>query len=67
MQNTADTFVLQLGQSGPLSLVEECRGSALIGGEVQSVATPALLCHKEPAWASKAPYLGTTTLERALA
>ena len=43
-------------QSGPLSLVEECRGSALIGRELHSVATPALLCHKEPALESKAPY-----------
>ena len=43
-------------QSSPLSLVEECRGSALIGRELHNVATPALLCHKEPARASKAPY-----------
>ena len=35
-------------QHGPLSLVEECRGLALIGRELHSVATPALLCHKEP-------------------
>ena len=48
--------VLRLVQSSPLSLVEECRGSALIGREDHSVATPALLCHKEPARASKAPY-----------
>ena len=34
-----------------LSLVEVQRGSALIGIELQSV-----LCHKEPARASKAPY-----------
>ena len=37
-------------QPGPLSLVEECRGLALIGQELHSVATPALLSHKEPAW-----------------
>ena len=36
-------------QPGPLSLVEECRGLALIGGKLHSVAMPALLCHKEPA------------------
>ena len=36
-------------QPGPLSLVEECRGSTLIGREDHSVALPALLCHKEPA------------------
>ena len=39
-------------QCGPLSLVEECRGLALIGREDHSVAPPALLCHKEPARAS---------------
>ena len=41
-----------LVQSGPLLLVEECRGSALIGRELHSVAAPALLCHKEsaPSW-----------------
>ena len=39
-----------------LSLVEECRGLALIGRELHTDATPALLCHKEPARASKAPY-----------
>ena len=36
-----------------LSLVEECRGLALIGRELHSDAPPALLCHKEPARASK--------------
>ena len=30
--------------------------STLIDREVHSVAPPALLCHKEPARASKAPY-----------
>ena len=35
-------------QFSPLSLVEECRGLALISREVHSVAPPALLCHKEP-------------------
>ena len=30
------------GQRGPLSLVEECRGSAIIGRELQRVATSAL-------------------------
>ena len=49
----------KLKQPGPLSLVEECRGSALIGRELHSVALPALLCHKEPARASKAPSRGT--------
>ena len=29
--------------------VEILRGSALIGRELQCVATPAILCHKEPA------------------
>ena len=33
-----------------------CRDRALIGREDHSVTTPALLCHKEPARASKAPY-----------
>ena len=42
------------GQSGALSLVEECRGSALIGLEVHSVA---LLCHKEPAQGTQSPLL----------
>ena len=42
-------------QCSPLSLVEECQGSALIGRDLHSVAPPALLCHKEPARASKAP------------
>ena len=41
-------------QCSPLSLVEEGRGLALIGRELQSVATPALLCHKglkcPPCW-----------------
>ena len=55
------------GQPGPLSLVEECRGSALIGRELHNVAPPALLCHKEPCmvasmhgkvllWAPLCPY-----------
>ena len=48
---TQHTSVNQ-GQS--LSLVQ--RGLTLIGREVQSVAPPALLCNKEPARASKAPY-----------
>ena len=43
-------------QCSPLSYVEECRDLALIGREFHSDATPALLCHKEPARASKAPY-----------
>ena len=54
-----DGFFVEAGASGqcsPLSLVEECRGFALIGRDVHSVAPPALLCHKEPARASKAPY-----------
>ena len=50
------------GQCGPLSFVEECRGSALIGRELHSVATPALLCHKEPAHRIQSPLLGA--LER---
>ena len=33
-------------QCAPLSLVEECRGSALIGLEMLA---PVVLCHKEPA------------------
>ena len=35
-------------QPGPLSLVEDNRGFPLIGS-YHGVATPALLCHKEPA------------------
>ena len=42
-------------QCPPLSLVQECPGLALIGREDHSVAMPALICHKEPAGASKAP------------
>ena len=34
-------------QPGPLSLLQECRGFALIDREVHSVANPPLLCHKE--------------------
>ena len=49
-------------QPGPLSLVEECRGLALIGRELHSVAAPALLCHKEPARRIQSPLLGA--LER---
>ena len=47
-----------LRQCSPLPLVELQRASALIGRELQSVATPGLLCHKELARASnsKAPY-----------
>ena len=44
-------------QCSTLSLVEECRGLALIGRELQSVATPALLCHKEPARRIQSPLL----------
>ena len=43
-------------QSGQLPLVGECRGSALIGREDPIVATPALLCHKDPAPRSKGGY-----------
>ena len=43
-------------QTAPLSLVQVQRGSALIGRELQSVATPVIVCHKEPVRASKAPY-----------
>ena len=43
------------GQCSPLSLVEECRGSALIGRELHDVALPALLCHKEPARSKQTP------------
>ena len=42
----------------PLSLVEEYRGLTLIGREDHSVATPALLCHKEPARRIQSPLLG---------
>ena len=48
---------ITLTQCSPLSLVQECRASALIGRELHSVATPALLCHKEPARASKAYFV----------
>ena len=54
--------IMVLRQRGPLSLVEECRGLALIGRELHSVATPALLCHKEPARRIQSPLLGA--LER---
>ena len=37
------------GQPGQFSLVEDNRGCALIGREVDSVATPALWCHKDSA------------------
>ena len=53
-------------QSEALSLVELLHYCALIGRELHALkgpiigalsdATPALLCHKEPARASKAPY-----------
>ena len=47
--------------SGPdiarLSLVQLLYYCALIGPELQSVATPALLCHKEPAEGTKIPLL----------
>ena len=39
-----------------LSLVQLRLYCALIGRDLHSDATPALLCHKEPARASKAPY-----------
>ena len=42
-----------VNQSSHLSLVQVQRGSALIGRELHSVTTPAILCHKEPARASK--------------
>ena len=49
-------------QCSPLSMVEVQQSSTLIGRELQSVATPAILCHKEPAWAS----IDTGYLERLL-
>ena len=45
-----------------LSLVELLHYCSLIGRELQSVATPALLCHKEPARRIQSPLLGA--LER---
>ena len=54
--------IFSINQRGPLSLVEECRGLALIGRELHSVATPALLCHKEPARRIQSPHWGA--LER---
>ena len=47
---------LRAVQCSPLLLIEDQGGLTLIGREVHSVAPPALLCHKEPARASKAPY-----------
>ena len=44
-------------QCGPLSLVEAQRGSSLIGQELHSFSTPALLCHKEPARRIQSPLL----------
>ena len=41
-----------------LSLVELLHYCSLIGRELQSVATPALLCHKEPARRIQSPLLG---------
>ena len=41
--------IFSVNQRGPLSLVKECQGLALIGRELHNVAVPALLCHKEPA------------------
>ena len=38
-----------LGQCSPLPLVQVKPGSALIGPELQDVATATDLCHKEPA------------------
>ena len=51
---------LAVEQPGPLSLVEECRGSTLTGPEM--LLAPALLCHKEPARRIQSPQLGA--LER---
>ena len=44
------------------SLVELLHYCSLIGGELHSDATPALLCHKEPARRIQSPLLGA--LER---
>ena len=49
-------------QCAPLSLVEIQRGSALIGRELHSGATPALLCHKEPAPRIQSSLLGAFCL-----
>ena len=43
------------GMSSPLPLVQVQRGSALIGPELQSVATPDSLCHKESARRVQSP------------
>ena len=53
----SDCFHAQ--QPGHFSLVEECRGSALIGRELHSVSPQALLCHKEPAGVSPTRGFGT--------
>ena len=42
-----------LEQTGPLSLVEDCRGCALIGW-IMVLLTPALLCHKDTAQGTSA-------------
>ena len=41
-----------------LSLVKLLHYCALIGRELHSDATPALLCHKEPAQGTQSPLLG---------
>ena len=49
-------------QQGPLSLVRECRGWALIGRDLHSVAPSAFLCHEEPARRIQSPLLGVFCL-----
>ena len=57
MRGIPAQYIPQLArQCSPLSLVQLHRGSTLIGRELQSVAKPAISCHKEPAWVSKASY-----------
>ena len=65
MLTEAGWFVINSGSPVPatrqdflsvLADIEVRYWSTLIGREVQSVAPPALVCHKEPARASKAPY-----------
>ena len=53
-------FYKYIDKAGPWStlLVEECRGLALIGRELHSVATPALLCNKEPSQGTQSLLLG---------
>ena len=44
-------------QCSPLSLVQGQQCFALIGPELHSISTPALICHKEPVHGTQSPLL----------